>query len=752
MHSLLSTAQRAAHRPSKARSRLEHKKREEQVDDERANNKDDEEEEEGEGEVEEEDDPDNPEFQECNREDKEGDDETFAPSSMPPYEPSQISMPAIANDLKKIKARVDWFEDNPVRNEPETKEQLRRAGVRTRGVQYPAYEKESQMAAEPSIPRPRRGRPKKQVVVVIDSSDPVDESEEDSATREDAGGNATQELEDDTPHDDNDDDAVNESHIRLLSTGTFNKKVGTNGLGLRPSALVKNTRYRSVPHSSTPAAAVQSQSASAIATRDAARMPPPSRPQKRSYPTIPSSTARPIGRRDLPSSPPLQNHSSQSLSNTQWEEDFINNDPPDTQPASQVNNNRFRLPNGYATQIADFYAGQSLESVATPVPGSSIADDLTQFMPHRDTQQLNPLRATSRAELAARFRYERTKGNEYFARFIYSQEIACSTLRGADAKMVIYDAAMCLDTVFDEIVEGLIDGDLPTKLADPLSRETEICNMFHERASETRHPGIYLNSLTDDRGHSPKWQHLWNALQDFKRYCVDDVKNNGLSYDIDRQMRPHTSPADSHNGYRKYLDHEDTNDPIRGRRQKAGTFAANLERALLAIDEKDRDRDDILFDILVELGYSGSLLERLIQHAEQESSNFLMNLFEACLVYRNGPKYKVRQHIIHLIAWKEHRELSEILLTRIGQGYVTSGTGFSHYPAGRSVPWTRTSPQEARDFQWVFENSPVQANQKKALRRIKQGTNGYPTELDLPDGAVGDFMEDVYKCVMEDFC
>lgn len=57
----------------------------------------------------------------------------------------------------------------------------------------------------------------------------------------------------------------------------------------------------------------------------------------------------------------------------------------------------------------------------------------------------------------------------------------------------------------------------------------------------------------------------------------------------------------------------------------------------------------------------------------------------------------------------------EILVTRLGQGYITSGVGFGHYPAGRSVPGgNRTVKEWALKFDWVEE---VRTRQRMLLRR-----------------------------------
>ncbi|KJX94523.1 hypothetical protein TI39_contig4182g00007 [Zymoseptoria brevis] len=112
---------------------------------------------------------------------------------------------------------------------------------------------------------------------------------------------------------------------------------------------------------------------------------------------------------------------------------------------------------------------------------------------------LNPLHVKSREELAEMFRSARALGGEHFARFIYDQEIVCSTLQGAEITSALHEAWMYYISYFPEIIDGLIQGDLPARLADPNSLAFHIEQLYRQRATEVKkHPGIYLNVITDD--------------------------------------------------------------------------------------------------------------------------------------------------------------------------------------------------------------------------------------------------------------
>ena len=135
---------------------------------------------------------------------------------------------------------------------------------------------------------------------------------------------------------------------------------------------------------------------------------------------------------------------------------------------------------------------------------------------------------------------------------------------------------------------------------------------------------------------------------------------------------------------------------------QAINFCDRLQDRLDAIPAGDQDKP--LAHPLVEVGYSERSIERLKKHAAHESSNYLMNLFEAIFEVlasdpkANFPQIFLEQHIIYLIWQVEQAEISEIGWTKLAEGYTCNAGGFSHYPAGQS----NYSAQKVPAQEWSY--------------------------------------------------
>ena len=96
-----------------------------------------------------------------------------------------------------------------------------------------------------------------------------------------------------------------------------------------------------------------------------------------------------------------------------------------------------------------------------------------------------------------------------------------------------------------------------------------------------------------------------------------------------------------------------------------------------------------------------------------------MSLFHACVVRRSRDRYRLQQLIVHLCACSQGTALAEIIITRMGQGFVTSGVGCSHYLAGRSVLLGPRSIQQRPDyFRWIRANTPMMENVDIEVARV----------------------------------
>lgn len=224
-----------------------------------------------------------------------------------------------------------------------------------------------------------------------------------------------------------------------------------------------------------------------------------------------------------------------------------------------------------------------------------------------------------------------------FVEVVCENELACSTLHGAELENTLHEAYMATISVHREIPDGLIDGTLVPRCSDPSTPEAKIVAKFKERTDAVSHPGVYQQGIATTEGLSPTTTEHKKAIKDVYNYRFGKWHHDqSLAHAIDSIMEPHTSMADIRKGFRKYLrNHEEL--PIEGRKQAASTFckvfSAALEKVLA------NDQDELHKHILVEFGFSSQLKDRLRQHRKHESSNFLMNLYHACLMYRHRDKY-----------------------------------------------------------------------------------------------------------------
>ncbi|KAL1599585.1 hypothetical protein SLS60_007388 [Paraconiothyrium brasiliense] len=313
--------------------------------------------------------------------------------------------------------------------------------------------------------------------------------------------------------------------------------------------------------------------------------------------------------------------------------------------------------------------------------------------------------------------------------------------------------AVMTDILFaseDELIESVAFGNLARD-----RRQNQRLNLIlrHLNLQAQFMPSIYHQQLVDKRGESPSCSQFLQALPIARNYIfgtdhadakrmdtdygcyVDDDMANELDctrHDIDitlsRQSfrkflwtqsfvdtkakskaakRPKPSsgtgrcqeiftPARGSNGTR--MKHQKLSDP---RVKQAIWFCDELEKRLEAIDVGDRDKP--LAHPLVEVGYSERSIERLKKHAAHESSNYLMNMFQAILevLAKKDKKFSkvfLEQHVIYLIWHVEQAEISEIGWTKLAEGYTSNAGGFSHYPAGQS----NYSAQKVPAQEWSY--------------------------------------------------
>ncbi|KAI7163587.1 hypothetical protein KC349_g1261 [Hortaea werneckii] len=374
-------------------------------------------------------------------------------------------------------------------------------------------------------------------------------------------------------------------------------------------------------------------------------------------------------------------------------------------------------------EIASRYDGEPRDDASRPIPTSPASQSsAVSFnaagMTTTRLRELDPTGLLDRDEQAAKLRQALDRGVRPFIEVVCENELACSTLRGAQLEHTLHEVYMATISIHREILDGLIDGTLVSKCADSSTTEGKIVAELKERVDSVAHPGVYQQGIATPDGVSPTTIEHQKALKDVYSYCFGKKpQDQVLAHTIDSMMEPHTSFADIQRGVRKYLrNHEEL--PIERRKQAASTFCKVLSNALQKVPAEDQHNPHK--HVLVEFGFSSTLVDRLRQHRKHTSSNFLMNLYHACLTYRHGNRYILHQNVIALCARPQYATLLEILANRSGGGYVTSGWGLSHYPAGRSVPLGRRTVQQwAEYFRWIKEHTQLEENHQREVERIK---------------------------------
>lgn len=97
-----------------------------------------------------------------------------------------------------------------------------------------------------------------------------------------------------------------------------------------------------------------------------------------------------------------------------------------------------------------------------------------------------------------------------------------------------------------------------------------------------------------------------------------------------------------------------------------------------------------------------------------------MQIFFRCLTTADPDgTLQIRQHIIGLCDDVQDLALGEILVTRLGQGYITSGTGFSHYAAGRSVNILISFSRWTDCHEWCRAHTPQMATHNEEVDRVR---------------------------------
>lgn len=280
-----------------------------------------------------------------------------------------------------------------------------------------------------------------------------------------------------------------------------------------------------------------------------------------------------------------------------------------------------------------------------------------------------------------------------FTEFVLKKELESgqSPLRHIwdhDDEWVMAKALLMFASMSPPLLEACIRGDviaLREQAGHPVQEELAVIN-----AREDSAPGTYGNYFTDRSGMAPSPIHLMPIVKDLNRYIKKrpTEADNKWAATIDKTWCPKMDWSDDLNlqGLRRYTDWRPNYkkkplEPCRPRKVIIQAFSKELEKQL-------RKSEYGLLPCpraIVNIGFSVRPHHRLSKsHAKHNQSNYIMNLFHALLVHHYGDEFLLQQTTLYTCWRASECWLSEILLTRIAQGYTTNGMGFSHYQAGLS--------------------------------------------------------------------
>jgi len=291
-------------------------------------------------------------------------------------------------------------------------------------------------------------------------------------------------------------------------------------------------------------------------------------------------------------------------------------------------------------------------------------------------------------------------GYEGMLKVLLSDEIAAhcpgsATASNSDEQCILGPARMMVASMDKDLLKAVIRGNLALQAKSNSVIKDRLDDLYVEAKDK---PSIYYQLLVDD-----------------------NVKT------------PHIDLLQSQGGYRKYTW---TSSGTKDSNTYSEFQSAAKVKEITRLIEKVRARlsglppqhqNKSLKHPLVHVAYSNRSQSRLKKHANHSYSHPALNLASAIaavlFTHTTLPKlYKMTQYIIYICHTASHASLSEIVLTRLAEGYMGNGGGFSRYPAARSAGSAlKTSEQEWDNCaQYAIERSPLRENLKSDIERLKK--------------------------------
>ena len=358
------------------------------------------------------------------------------------------------------------------------------------------------------------------------------------------------------------------------------------------------------------------------------------------------------------------------------------------------------------------------------------------------------LSKTNISEYHSPFAKAATEGIDRLVECVLEEELRLSkTLRKVPIqhlKTIGISIVMSMETA---VLDALLRGNLPFLYFTDFQVRRSIQRLWKLRSSQ---PSCYGQWLVDANGISPSPEELGSVVKRMRRYITpENPKDIELALQIDRVKTKSWPMERTRAGVRKYLCSQNmSGQPSLDRIKEVKKFCENLMERLKALPSHKYRVP--LAAPLCEIGYSKDSGKRLKAHFAHKSSNYIMCLMEATFEINFPGKYQMFRSVIFPIWCAAHAATSEIILTRICDGYTTNGGGFSHYLAGLS----NASALVVGDHDWrhltalAVSNTPWVANNRQRLQSHVKREKDASVEAELTKARIQDLQKEINKVEM----
>lgn len=194
--------------------------------------------------------------------------------------------------------------------------------------------------------------------------------------------------------------------------------------------------------------------------------------------------------------------------------------------------------------------------------------------------------------------------------------------------------------------------------------------------SNGKRPSIYDFSFTDEFGRQPTKARANEFLDHLRQYHQDQQ----FAYDTDLAFD--ASVALDH---ARYFGPEQYNRATQGSKRRREIVADFIELSQEYLDDWGVH---VMLQAWREVGYAHDAEQRLTEHQNWQSSNYLMVLMELVSFKYFGGEWRNRGERVFDCFERNHARIMEVVFTAITGAKISSGHGMSHHPAGISVAST----------------------------------------------------------------